>query len=283
MPALNAADHIAEALDSVVCQIGDQAEVEVILADGGSTDETLEIASGYSFVRILDGTDNGIYEGFNRGLQESRGDIIGILNADDCLAKNVINLIHQSFDQSDIEMLSGAINFGENCNTEHTNGTTRHNRQPLSIVGLLFGIPAINARFFRRSLVEKVGFFIPEAGIAADREFLLRIHKSGAKGKNLVQPLYHYRVHPGSTTIAGDSAARNRVWEAERYLADFLIAGDVLAEEEKIWAKRSRVLACLKQTVSGQLRQIGPLVGDLPHLPAALKAWKTWRARLSGY
>ena len=97
MPTLNAQNTIAEALESVAAQRY-SGNVEVIVADGGSNDNTLETARRYDFVRLLSGGDNSIYEGYNRGIHAAEGEIIGFFNADDILATGTLNIIAKAFD-----------------------------------------------------------------------------------------------------------------------------------------------------------------------------------------
>lgn len=288
MPALNAERFITEALDSVATQDGGTDDIEVIVADGGSNDHTRQIAARYSFVRVLDGVDNGIYEGFNRGLAAAHGNIVGFLNTDDLLAKGALNIVHDRFDQHDSpDYISGAVTQGNPPATENP----QCHAAPMSVPGLLFGIPVINGRFFRRSLIVNLDGFKPEAGMAADREILLRVLKSGASGSNVERTLYHYRVHSGSATIAGDGASRARVWQAELQLANYLERQNVLTKGEKKWISRTRALADIKQrfaTNRVSANAVGHhggsfLLSALPHMVQALIAWRYWRRKLSGY
>ncbi|NOX41211.1 MAG: glycosyltransferase [Alphaproteobacteria bacterium] len=288
MPALNAQAFIKEALDSVARQSGGLAGVEVIVADGGSSDDTRQIATRYAFVRVLDGVDNGIYEGFNRGLAGAQGDIIGFLNADDLLAEGALNIVRENFGRPDSpDHISGGVTHGNPPET----GPVQYHATPMSVPGLLFGIPAINGRFFHRKLMKDLNGFAPQAGLAADREFLLRVLKSDANGGNIARVLYHYRVHSGSTTIAGDSAARARVWRAELELADYLERQNIVNGRDRKWTGRTRALARLKQRLAAnRIPANTAAYQDRSHLPSAwhqtvpaLIAWRYWRGKLSGY
>jgi len=109
MPALNAAPFIGDALDSLAAQ-NMKGTFELVLADGGSTDDTRKIAQNYAFVRILNGGDNSLYEGLNRGLAATKGELIGFLNADDLLQKGALSLILDAFDHdSNPDYVSGGV------------------------------------------------------------------------------------------------------------------------------------------------------------------------------
>lgn len=85
MPSFNQAEFIGEAIDSVFGQTG--AELELIVSDGGSTDETCDIlaekAHTYSGLRWTSRPDNGPADALNAALAQVRGTVIGWLNSDD--------------------------------------------------------------------------------------------------------------------------------------------------------------------------------------------------------
>ena len=84
--ARNAAATIADTMRSVAAQ--SHADVEHIVVDGGSTDETLAIirATGPHVASVVSESDKGIYDAMNKGLLLATGEFVGFLNADDMLA-----------------------------------------------------------------------------------------------------------------------------------------------------------------------------------------------------
>ncbi len=84
-PAFNAAAFIEGCIENVAGQ-GD-AVLEHIIADGGSTDGTLEtiarLQRRYPHVRLIPGPDRGQSDAQNKGSDAARGEVISILNADD--------------------------------------------------------------------------------------------------------------------------------------------------------------------------------------------------------
>ena len=74
----NSAATVAHTLDSVNNQ--DYPNIEHILIDGGSTDETVSIIRAYPHVaRWVSEKDNGLYDAINKGIHMATGDVIGIL------------------------------------------------------------------------------------------------------------------------------------------------------------------------------------------------------------
>ena len=79
----NVQDTIGRCIESVAAQ--NYSNLEYIVIDGASTDNTLQIISQYPTVvsRLVSEPDNGIYDAMNKGIHLATGDVIGILNADD--------------------------------------------------------------------------------------------------------------------------------------------------------------------------------------------------------
>ncbi len=71
--------------DTLRCiQQQDHPDIEHIIVDGRSTDNTLAIAAGFPHVaKIVSEKDKGIYDAMNKGIRLATGDVIGILNSDD--------------------------------------------------------------------------------------------------------------------------------------------------------------------------------------------------------
>ena len=91
IPAYNCADTICEALESVFNQT--YSNLEIIVINDGSTDETKHILQEFSSKIIyLEHENGGPGSARNKGIRVSRGDYIAFLDADDILAPNKIEL-----------------------------------------------------------------------------------------------------------------------------------------------------------------------------------------------
>jgi len=92
MPSLDQARFLPEALDSILGQ--DYANLEVVVADGGSQDATPEIlaarAAADRRLRWFSEADSGPAQALNRAIGRARGTILGWLNADDRYAPGAI-------------------------------------------------------------------------------------------------------------------------------------------------------------------------------------------------
>tara|TARA_B110000503_G_scaffold110680_1_gene165591 strand:+ start:3181 stop:4107 length:927 start_codon:yes stop_codon:yes gene_type:complete len=90
MPMHNAQHYINETLDSIFD--GEYQNIEVVIIDDGSTDDSLKIVKQYndSRIRVVSGERNGIAMAFNRALALADGQLIMRCDADDLYATNRI-------------------------------------------------------------------------------------------------------------------------------------------------------------------------------------------------
>ena len=89
----NSEKTITNTIESVINQ--KYQNIEFIIIDGKSTDETLNIIQKYktNITKIVSEKDNGIYDAFNKGLNLYKGDLIGFVNSDDVLLPNAIEIL----------------------------------------------------------------------------------------------------------------------------------------------------------------------------------------------
>jgi len=82
-PTFNSEKYLEETIESVVSQAG--CEIEYIIADGGSTDNTLGIIEKYKqyISHVLVGPDTGMYDGLRQAFSIASGDIYAYINSDD--------------------------------------------------------------------------------------------------------------------------------------------------------------------------------------------------------
>ncbi|MBQ7464625.1 MAG: glycosyltransferase [Lachnospiraceae bacterium] len=111
----NSGKTIEKTIRSVLCQT--YKNIEYIIKDGGSEDDTLEICRRYEgefekngmTMKILSSPDSGIYDAMNRGIDETTGDIVGILNSDDSYEKETVEIMVQAYLKEDFDLAFGDI------------------------------------------------------------------------------------------------------------------------------------------------------------------------------
>ena len=109
--SFNAKSTIEKTLQSVANQ--SYKNIEHIIVDGGSKDNTLEICNSFSHVsKIISEPDNGVYDAFNKGLKLATGDIIGFLNADDVFFnENSVQEIVNPFSNNETDIVYGNLDY----------------------------------------------------------------------------------------------------------------------------------------------------------------------------
>jgi len=222
-PSLNRRATIAKALDSVCAQTC--PAVEHLVVDGGSTDGTLEMLAGRPEVRLIVEPDRNLYDAINKGIRAARGGVICLLNTDDWFAPGAFASAMAAFDgDSTLEMASGGVEVvalepapvtrGDAPAGLWVEGPTiaRQNSPAMKSLrwrDVISGIPAINGRFFRHSVFDRVGEFDLRFPIASDRDFLARVLLAGVRNQVLPDVVYRYGSHPGSLSMAGPAVRRS--------------------------------------------------------------------------
>ena len=98
----NSGRTVGDTLESVLGQ--DYGDYELIIKDGGSKDDTLNICRSYEErfagrMRIIEGADGGLYDAMNQGIAAASGEVVGILNSDDYFTSNdILTIIAEAFE-----------------------------------------------------------------------------------------------------------------------------------------------------------------------------------------
>lgn len=209
MPAFNAEQYIAEAIESVLAQTYEN--FELIIVDDGSTDRTREIIERYSDPRIIK-----IFSDLNRSLIPTRnhitsiakGKYLALLDADDRALPDRL--------QKQVDFLESG--FADLCGADHwtlnqKNGSLKPSKQRHSdsdIKALL----TICSPLCNPAVMGKLEIFqrFPYASKhlhAEDYSLWTEIALAGYKFANLRQKLLIYRQHPTQTSINHMQAAKN--------------------------------------------------------------------------
>jgi glycosyltransferase involved in cell wall biosynthesis len=170
---------VAAALASLHAQT--HPDIEHIVIDGGSTDNTLAIlrASLPADACLVSEPDRGIYDALNKGLARAQGDAIGILHSDDMLADaNVLADVAATFARSGAEAVYGDLDYVAN---DESGRIIRHWRAgPYSRARLKRGwMPPHPSLFVRRHVIEQHGGYNTNLRIAADYDAILRWFGNG--------------------------------------------------------------------------------------------------------
>jgi glycosyltransferase involved in cell wall biosynthesis len=171
--AYNADKTIERCIRSVIAQ--SYPNIEYIVIDGGSTDKTLEILSGFkaNINQLVSEPDRGVYDAMNKGIKIATGTIVGMLNADDVLANiDVLAHVAHAFRQHSTGIVYGDLDYvsaGGRIIRKWRSGEYRleaFNRG---------WMPPHPTFYCKTDLYYKYGFYSLEYGTAADYELMLRL------------------------------------------------------------------------------------------------------------
>lgn len=110
IPAYNEESQLRRCLDSVAKQ--SVAPDEVILVDNNSTDDTVEIAKSYPFVKVVTEERQGVVFARDRGFDEVSSAIIGRIDVDTVLSANWVETVKEYFlDSRDVAAVTGDCYF----------------------------------------------------------------------------------------------------------------------------------------------------------------------------
>jgi len=102
VPALNEEKYIASTLQSLAEQTC--KDFELIVKDGLSVDNTVEVANEYADL-VISKRDTSIGEARNQGARHAKGDVLVFVDADTSLDKNALELIAEDFSLYDLVLL----------------------------------------------------------------------------------------------------------------------------------------------------------------------------------
>jgi glycosyltransferase involved in cell wall biosynthesis len=274
-PCLNRAATIGAAIESVIAQA--HPSFEHIVVDGGSTDGTAEVLARHPHLTIIREPDRNLYDAVNKGLRAVRGQVVGLLNSDDLYAPGAVAAAEAALADPAIDLVLGAAEWfaveeGREVVLKRISGVA----VGLTEANAISGITTMNAGFYRRALIDRVGLFDDRFPLAADKDWWMRLALAAPRVAMLDATIIRYRSHPGSLTFAAgdlrDKLSRHLLDLAATRLGEQAAGSPGLAAYRRwhAWAAGYR---------AGQLARQGQVGAALGVAAAAFGRDVAWPAR----
>lgn len=218
MPSLNVGRYIAECLESVVRQTLEN--IEIIVVDAGSADDTLRIVMSYAAedkrIRIVHSDKKSYGYQLNLGISKASGRYIGIVETDDYIEPNMYESLVRVALEEDADYVKGNAEMFLLRNgllvTREITSYPKDKAQGMVAVNpsqnphLWFDDPFVWTGIYRRAFVCQYAFRETPGAAFQDISFLFRIIRNANKGVYVPKIFYHYRQDNAAASSYNDKS-----------------------------------------------------------------------------
>ena len=260
-PSYNQAPFLAETIESVLDQ--DYPDLEYVVVDDGSTDESLAIARRYEsrLHALVVQQNSGQVAAINRGFEHTTGELMAYVNSDDTLLPGAVSeMVAEFAADSELVLVYGDALYTD-AGSNRTGYLTSRAWDPREMVRRCDNHVVQPSSMWTRAAWERAGPFDERGYYFFDFEFFLRLSVLGPV-KRVARPWSTYREHAESKTM-GNHAAK-----ARDYLrfADEFLTSERLPEELRPYAREGRASARVAAATN--------LYGELELGPARRWLWQ---------
>jgi glycosyltransferase involved in cell wall biosynthesis len=196
----NQGKYLRECIESVLNQ-QENADIEYIVVDPGSTDESREIIKSYKQIIKVFELDKGPADGLNKGFQLATGDYFGFINSDDYFLPGAINKIEKEIRRSGASFITGKGYIKLSNKNYRTVMPTKLSLNNLLRRGSVIFQPST---FFSRDLFKKTGGFNCNNHSCWDYEFYIDLlAKNNIQHHIFDEAIAVFRLHLSSITGSG--------------------------------------------------------------------------------
>lgn len=216
----NMAGYIGETLDAILAQ--DYANIESIIIDDGSTDNTMEVLAPYlddPRVRVIKQENAGQTVAKNHGIAEAKGEFIAFCDADDTWREDKLSLQIPKFEDPEVGAVFSDIFFidgeGKVIDDQHMKRVGGRITGPLLIDNFIPFLTIV----VRADVLEEVNGFDEKLTMSIDYDLWLRISVNHLFAY-IPEPLGNYRIWAGQMSHRMGERLDNFFQLLERFLAN---------------------------------------------------------------
>jgi hypothetical protein len=279
-PSYNQGRFLEETLRSVLLQ--GYPNVEFIVLDGGSTDDSRAILERYApFLSHWEShRDAGQSDALNRGFQRAGGEIIGWVNSDDLLSPGAIAASVAAL----VVRSEAGFSYGDWATIDAASRVTGHETPPeVTNAGLLHSLQSYVAQttlFFRRSALQQVGWLDVDLHLIMDFDLLLRL-TACFESVRAPGEIARFRLHPDAKTPTLQTRAwRERGRVVRRFLEGPAAPAAAKADRRKILAAYHRQAALYGLRTGRPQWLLSHAARSLINDPKQVFEPRLWRAAL---
>ncbi len=200
MPSLNQGAYISQAIESVLNQ--DYPEIELIIIDGGSSDDTVEIIKQYErdITYWVSEKDAGQSDAINKGLKIATGEVVNWLNSDDYYLPAALRSVADAFSESDILCVCAVTRIAGA-------GREREKRTYVNKADLADTLRHLlieqSSTFFKKQVFDSLNGVSPDLHYVMDRDVWIKflIHYGMEPVKVIDDVIVNFRHHKDSKTV----------------------------------------------------------------------------------
>jgi hypothetical protein len=200
-PSFNQGRFIRTTIESVLSQ--DYPNLEYIIMDGGSTDETSAIASEYGArLKWISEKDRGQSHAINKGFRMAKGEIVSWLNSDDIILPGAVACAVNAFSRN--PRLGAVYGEGYQIDIDGNIKCRFPATEPFNLWKLIYLSDYIlqQTAYFRRSVFEEIGYIDENLHWGMDWDVLIRIGKRFPM-EHLPEYLGCLREYPAAKSFSG--------------------------------------------------------------------------------
>lgn len=221
VPVYNVEEYIEDCVISLISQVNMKENLEIILVDDGSKDNSLNIcesfAKKYDNIKVYSQSNLGANVARNLGLEKASGEWVCFIDSDDWVENNLCNSLHKYLDEDwDVIIYSykkmhlnkeisynSSLDYMEIKNDDFrlVQLATLNRLKPSKFDASIMDVVSIWNKMYRRSfLIQNNLKFIPNMPKLQDLTFNLRVYEHAKTAVYINKELYNYRINPESVT-----------------------------------------------------------------------------------